>query len=187
MRHLLLATALVAATTLVACKDDAPAAPSAATVPDAAPPAPAPAPAAAVQPATEEPSAPAVAAMSDEDFQRLATLAVTSLKCTGDWRRTNHVTDQATYDAMVASGLAVEMHDVAMAIAAEELAKRDAPGEAKTDAERVARDYAAIASAKDSGPNDRRVEAVAWLAYFSDRAAGGTCAPAPELLQRIGK
>ena len=56
------------------------------------------------------------------------------------------------------------------------------------DAERAQMEFAAISMAKDVPVTDpTQLPAIAWMAYFLDRAAQGNCPPPPELLGLIGK
>jgi len=166
----------------------------AAEAPVAAPAAPATvasAPAPVIAPAPTAPAvAPAVAAVPDSLAVRMEwlTKGARSMDCSTRWMRAAKFSAADSGLHFIDAGVAPEMHEVAQRIAAEHVKKLEGMRMPANDAEQAQLDFAAIGMAKDVPVTDaRQLPAVAWMAYFLDRAAQGNCPPGPELMGLIGK
>ena len=114
-------------------------------------------------------------------------MAVASLECSGDWREAQRMNKLKYGQEFVDAGVADELRDVALRLAPEPVAMISGMRAPQDDGERAQLHYTALGMAKDTLPLQGRIEAIAWMAYFSDRGAQGSCPPDPELLRLIGK
>jgi hypothetical protein len=179
MRKSLLAFAVLA---LAACSKPAAEAPAPpATAAASAAPAPVIAPAAA---------APAVTTVPESPTERMALVGkgAQSIQCSSKWLTGQKKSPADSGKLFIEAGVAPEIHDVATKIAAPNIAKLEGMRKPANDAERAQMEFAAISMAKDVPVTDpNQLPAIAWMAYFLDKAAQGNCPPPPELLGLIGK
>lgn len=184
MRALAGSLVFVAIVGLAGCKKDAesaaspPAAPASVAV--AAPLAPV----ASVAPAA------AAATVPEDPAVRIAwlTKGAQSLSCSTQWMAKQKMNPNDSGKAFAEAGVAAEIHEVAERIAAPNIKKLEGMRMPSNDAERTQLEFAAISMAKDVPLTDpNQLPAMAWMAYFLDRAAQGNCPPPPELLGLIGK
>ena len=118
----------------------------------------------------------------------LLTKGAQSISCSTQWMAKEKMNPQDSGKHFIGIGVAGEIHEVAERIAAPNIKKLEGMRMPANDAERVQLEFAAISMAKDVPVTDpNQLPAIAWMAYFLDRAANGNCPPPPELLALIGK
>jgi len=135
-------------------------------------------------------TAPAAAAVPDDPAKRIEwlTKGAQSISCSQQWLAKSQVNPNDSGKHFIEVGIAPEIHEVAQRIAAPQVKKLEGMRMPANEAERAQMEFAAISMAKDVPVTDpAQLPAIAWMAYFLDRAAKGNCPPPPELLGLIGK